>query len=39
MRDLVFLATIVAFFVVATLFVAAVERMVGRSPTPAERER
>jgi hypothetical protein len=39
MRDLVFLITILAFFAAATLFVAAVERMVGRPPTPAQRER
>ena len=32
MRDLVFIAVVIAFFAVATLFVAACERIVGGAP-------
>jgi len=39
MLDFVFLATVLAFFAVATLFVAACERIVGRASVAEERDR
>jgi hypothetical protein len=37
MRDLVFIAVVVGFFVIATLFVAGCERIVGRAQTDEQR--
>jgi hypothetical protein len=39
MRDFVFLVTVIVFFALATLFVAACERIVGRASIAEERQR